>query len=132
MEFTRRGFLKTVAQRRLPPAHRKRQLKARLAAGAAWQDTGHVFTSPIGTPADPHNLQKHFRALLARAGLPPVRIHDLRHSCATLLLAQGVDPRTIMQTLGHSQISLTLNTYAHVLPSLQGDAAAKLDAILRR
>jgi integrase len=60
-----------------------------------------------------------------------MRIHDLRHSCATLLLAQGVDPRTIMQTLGHSQVSLTLNTYAHVLPSLQREAAAKMDALLK-
>jgi integrase len=113
-------------------SHRKRQLESRLAAGDGWQDTGHVFTSPIGTAADAHNLHKQFRAVLTAAGLPLVRIHDLRHSCATLLLAQGVDPRTIMQTLGHSQVSLTLNTYAHVLPSLQRDAAAKLDAILSR
>jgi integrase len=113
-------------------AHRKRQLESRLAAGDGWQDTGHVFTSPIGTAADPHNLHKQFRAVLTTAELPIVRIHDLRHSCATLLLAQGVDPRTIMQTLGHSQVSLTLNTYAHVLPSLQRDAAAKLNAILSR
>ena len=56
--------------------------------------------------------------------------HDLRHTAATLLLAQGVDPRTIMETLGHSQISLTLNTYAHVVPALQRKAAAKMDDIL--
>jgi integrase len=60
------------------------------------------------------------------------RRHDLRHTAATLLLAQGVDPRTIMETLGHSQISLTLNTYSHVLPAFQAEAAAKLDAILTR
>ena len=75
-----------------------------------------MFTTPLGTPADPHNLHKGFQGAACNRGLPPIRIHDLRHSCATLLLAQGVDPRTIMQTLGHSQISLTLNTYAHVLP----------------
>ena len=68
--------------------------------------------------------------MLAAAKLPHVRFHDLRHTAATLLLAQGVDPRTIMETLGHSQISLTLNTYSHVLPALQGQAAAKMDAIL--
>jgi integrase len=73
-----------------------------------------------------------FHVLLAGAGLPSVRFHDLRHTAATLLPAQGVDPRTIMETLGHSQISLTLNTYSHVLPALQADAAAKLDAILTR
>jgi integrase len=60
----------------------------------------------------------------------PVRFHDLRHTAATLLLAQGVDPRTIMETLGHSQISLTLNTYSHVLPALQRRAATEMDAIL--
>ena len=64
--------------------------------------------------------------------MPRVRFHDLRHTAATLLLAQGVDPRTIMDTLGHSQISLTLNTYSHVLPALQIEAAAKVDAILSR
>jgi integrase len=61
--------------------------------------------------------------MLAAANIPHVRFHDLRHTAATLLLAQGVDPRTIMETLGHSQISLTLNTYAHVLRALQSAAA---------
>ena len=70
--------------------------------------------------------------LLEAAGLPSIRFHDLRHTAATLLLAQGVDPRTIMETLGHSQISLTLNTYSHVLPALQADAAVKMNAILSR
>jgi integrase len=68
--------------------------------------------------------------MLTAAELPPIRFHDLRHTAATLLLAQGVDPRTIMETLGHSQISLTLNTYSHVLPALQEAAASKMDAIL--
>jgi integrase len=69
--------------------------------------------------------------MLAVAKPPAVRFHDLRHTAATLLLAQGVNPRTIMETLGHSQINLTLNTYSHVLPALQADAAAKMDAILK-
>jgi len=68
--------------------------------------------------------------MLSEAEVPRVRFHDLRHTAATLLLAQGVDPRTIMETLGHSQISLTLNTYSHVLPALQASAAAKMNAIL--
>jgi integrase len=104
-----------------------------MAAGRAWEDHGLVFTSPIGTPLDPRNVTREFQGMLAAApNVPRVRFHDLRHTAATLLLAQGVDPRTIMETLGHSQISLTLNTYSHVLPSLQADAAAKLDAILSR
>lgn len=113
-------------------AHRRRQLEDRLAAGDGWKDSGLVFTSPIGTALESRRVTMEFRALLVAAGLPPVRFHDLRHTAATLLLAQGVDPRTIMETLGHSQISLTLNTYSHVLPALQIDAAAKLDAILKR
>ncbi len=113
-------------------AHRTRQLEDRLAAGGTWSDSGLVFTSPIGTALEPRNVTREFHALLASADLPMVRFHDLRHTAATLLLAQGVDPRTIMETLGHSQISLTLNTYSHVLPALQADAAAKLDAILTR
>jgi integrase len=114
-------------------SHRKRQLEERLAIGKAWQDSGLVFVSPIGTPLDPRNVTRAFQAMLAAApNVPRVRFHDLRHTAATLLLAQGVDPRTIMETLGHSQISLTMNTYSHVLPALQAAAAAKLDAILSR
>jgi len=74
------------------------------------EDSGLVFTTPIGTALDMHNVTREFRALLKGAELAAVRFHDLRHTAATLLLAQGVDPRTIMETLGHSQISLTLNT----------------------
>lgn len=95
-------------------------------------DSGLVFTTAIGTALEPRSVIRGFRELLATAKLPAVRFHDLRHTAATLLLAQGVDPRTIMETLGHSQISLTLNTYSHVLPALQEEAAAKLDAILTR
>jgi integrase len=111
-------------------AHRVRQLETRLAAGGRWQEGGFVFTSGIGTPIEPRRITREFRALLTRAGLPPIRLHDLRHSCATLLLAQGVSPRVVMEMLGHSQVSLTLNTYSHVLPTLQQDAARKMDAIL--
>lgn len=113
-------------------AHRTRQLKDRLAAGAGWVDSGLVFTSPLGTALDPANVRRDFRVLLTAAKLPAIRFHDLRHTAATLLLAQGVDPRTIMATLGHSTIHLTMNTYAHVLPALQADAAVKMNAILTR
>jgi integrase len=111
-------------------AHRVRQLEMRLAAGRHWQDGGFVFTSGIGTPLDPRNVTRQFKALLKAADVPEIRLHDLRHSCATLLLAQGVNPRVVMETLGHSQASLTLNTYSHVLPALQHEAAAKIDALL--
>lgn len=111
-------------------AHSRRQKEDRLLAGAKWRENGFVFTTRVGTPLDPWGVIKAFKALLRSAGLPNIRFHDLRHTAATLLLAQGVDPRTIMATLGHSQISLTLNTYSHVLPAMQRDAAEKINRLL--
>ncbi|MGD0946780.1 MAG: site-specific integrase [Candidatus Binatia bacterium] len=111
-------------------SHRARQLEARLLAGSRWQETGHVFTTSIGTPMDASRVSKQFRRALAKAGLPHKRFHDLRHTAASLLLAQGVHPRVVMEILGHSQISVTMNTYSHVMPTLLRDAADKMDAIL--
>jgi integrase len=68
--------------------------------------------------------------MLDKAGLPQRRFHDLRHSCATLLLVQGVSPRVVMDVLGHSQIDLTMNTYNHVIPDLRRDAARRLEELL--
>ncbi len=110
--------------------HRVRQQTERLLAGERWQDTGLVFTTTIGTPLDDRNVRKAFGELLGAAELPPMRIHDLRHTCASLLLAQGGHPRVVMETLGHSQISLTLDTYSHVMPTLERDAADRMDAVL--
>jgi integrase len=111
-------------------AHRTRQLEERMAAGPDWQDNGLVFTTPIGTAIDDSNLRRAFYAVLKAAGLPQRGFHALRHSCATLLLLKGVDVRTIMELLGHSQISLTLDTYAHVLVQLKRVAADQMDAML--
>jgi integrase len=111
-------------------AHRTRQLEERLKVGPAWEEQGLVFATPIGTPLDPRNVHREFRALVKQATLPAIRFHDLRHTAASLLLAQGVAPRTIMETLGHSQISLTMDTYSHLMPALRADAAAKMDEIL--
>jgi integrase len=109
--------------------HRVGHLEARLAAGGRWLDRGLVFTSSIGTPLEPGNVTGQFKALLTAAKLPNIPLLDLGHSCAPLLLAQGVNPRVVMETLGHSQVSLTLNTYSHVLPALQRDAAARMNAV---
>ena len=79
----------------------------------------------------PGALTKRLQRLPAEAGLPRLRYHDLRHGTASLLTAQGIHPRTIMEILGHSTISVTMNTYAHVAPALQREAAASLDALLR-
>jgi integrase len=79
---------------------------------------------------DAPNLTHKFQATLKRLGLPRQRFHDLRHCCASLLLIRGVSPRVVMEQMGHSQISLTMNTYSHVVPSLQRDAADRLEALL--
>jgi hypothetical protein len=96
-------------------------------AGSKWTDTGLVFTSTIGTALDERNVRRIFKASLRGASLPDMRLHDLRHTTATLLLGQGVHPRVVMETLGHSQVSLTLDTYSHILPSLQAEAARQMD-----
>jgi integrase len=79
-----------------------------------------VFTTTIGTPLDERNVRREFNEILKAAKPPSMRVHDLRHTCASLLPAQGVHPRVVMETLGHSQISLTLDTYTHVMPALGG------------
>jgi integrase len=73
-----------------------------------------------------------FQRTLERAGLRRMRFHDMRHACASLLIAQGVHPRVVMETLGHSQIGITMNLYSHVLPEAQRQAAAQMDAVLSR
>ena len=106
--------------------HHERQECERAIAGRHWVEAGLVFTTPIGTPLDGTAVTKGFHELLDRAGLPQRRFHDLRHSCATLLLVQGVSPRVVMDLLGHSQIGLTMNTYSHVIPDLRRDAAQRM------
>ena len=106
-------------------AHRFRQMQDRRRAGDRWQDRGLVFCTRWGTPIEPRNATRSFKRVLVRAELPEIRFHDLRHSCATLLLTQGVSPRVVMEILGHSQISLTMNTYSHVALELQREAASR-------
>lgn len=113
-------------------AHRTKQIGWRRAAGSKWNEMGFVFTSSTGQPVDQRNVQRVFRRVLRRAKLPRMRFHDLRHSCASLLLAQHTDPRVIMETLGHSNISVTMNMYAHVMPALKRDAADAMDRSLGR
>ena len=107
-----------------------RQAFEREMGGERWREWDLVFPSTIGTPLEPSNVIHRLHRLLADAGLPRQRFHDLRHCSASLLLAGGVAPRTIMGILGHSQISLTMNTYAHLSPALEHDAARALDAVL--
>ncbi len=111
--------------------HRKRQLEDRLAAGPFWQDHDLVFPSSTGRPVSDSNLRnRDFSRVLKEAGLPRFRPHDLRHTMATAALLAGVHPKVVQERLGHSRISVTLDTYSLVLPSLQRDAAEQIDEAL--
>jgi integrase len=109
--------------------HHARQLQQRLLEGPRWQEHGLVCPTTIGTPMDTRNLSRHFARILDKAGLPPKRLHELRDTCTSFLLAQGVHPRVDMEILGHSQIGLTISTYSHVIPGLQKEAADRLNSL---
>lgn len=117
-------------------AHRVRQLEERLKAGEWWQDRDLVFCShrtwpkPAGGPLGHRNVSRDFKDLLERAGLPDIPFHGLRHTAATMMLAHGVNVKVAQARLGHAQIGLTLDTYSHVLPSMDEDAAEKLAALM--
>lgn len=116
----------TAALRRL----REDQREDRDLAGGQWVEGDFVFTTLTGKPLDGRNVTRDFQLILKRSGLPKIRFHDLRHSAATLLLAEGVSARVVMDVLGHSQISVTLNTYSHVIPPLMKEAALAMDRVL--
>jgi len=109
--------------------HKARQLYERMLAGSAWQTSWNVvFATPRGTPINPQSVRTHFQALLRRAGLPAMRLHDLRHSCASLLMAQGVPDRVVQEILGHASATMT-RRYSHVMAQTTRDAAGLLDAV---
>lgn len=110
--------------------HRTRQLEEKMLAGPHWQETGLIFTSRIGTPVDPRHVKRRLDPLLKKAELPHFRVHDLRHFCASLLLAQGVPLKVVSDILGHSQIGITADLYTHVLPSVRKEAINLMDSIL--
>jgi len=112
--------------------HRRRQHRDRLASGPAWTDTGLVFTKPDGTAVHPAAVTEQFHTLTAAAGLPPVRLHDLRHGAATLALAAGTDLKIVQDMLGHSSITQTADTYTSVLPDLAHTAAEATAAVIPR
>jgi integrase len=111
-------------------AHRAVQRRERLAAGPLWQDNEPVFCQPNGRPLDPRGDHRAWRCLLRAAGVRQARLHDARHIAASLLLQQGVPARVAMQILGHSQVTLTLGTYSHVVPELAQAAAQRVGAAL--
>ena len=134
------GKTKTASSRRkvmLTPsavaalrAHRSRQLEQRLQA-PLWNDNDLVFTNAVGDSPDPTGIYRYdYKPLLRKAGLPMIRIHDLRHTAATLLLLSGVHPKVVSEMLGHSSINITLNLYSHVLPDMQASATSAMERLI--
>ncbi|PGH49133.1 site-specific integrase [Streptomyces sp. Ru87] len=112
--------------------HRLRQAEAARERGTELDPAGLVFTTRTGRPVEPRNLNRSFSRLTAAAGLRPIRLHDARHGCATLLTAAGVAPRVLMEILGHSQISMTMDVYTHVAQDTQREAISHMDRLLKR
>ncbi len=113
-------------------SHRARQVANRLRAGSSWEDHDLVFCGPIGRPMSPEWLLRgRFYPLLERAGLPRIRFHDLRHTAATLWFQQGVNPKVVQETLGHSKVSITLDTYSHMIPDMQSETARLMDELIQ-
>jgi integrase len=112
--------------------HRKKQLEERISLGQAYQNGDFVFATEIGTPILTSNItRRHFKPLLKKAKLPEnIRLYDLRHTCATLLLSADISPKVVAERLGHSTVVLTLDTYSHVLPSMQKNATDELEQML--
>ena len=111
--------------------HRRKQLEEKLKLGSVYGKLDLVFASEVGTPIQPKNLlDRHFRPLLTKAELPSLRLYDLRHTTATLLLSAGENPKVVSERLGHASIVLTLDTYSHVLPTMQESATNKLEKMM--
>ncbi|AKN71089.1 integrase [Streptomyces sp. PBH53] len=112
--------------------HRMRQVEAARLKGVELSPSSYVFTTRTGRPIDPQNINRSFFRITAAAGLRRIRLHDARHGCATLLTAAGVAPRVVMEILGHSQISITMDVYTHVTSDTQREAISHMDRLLRR
>jgi integrase len=111
-------------------SHLKRQLQE-IRAGSLWRENGLVFASETREPLDRRYLtSRRFKGLLESAGLPEIRFHDLRHTCATLLLSKNVNPKIVSEMLGHATIAITLDTYSHIIPNMRDQAAAAMEEAL--
>lgn len=111
-------------------AHRTAQVQEHLVAGPAWNDTGFVFTTEAGELLHPDRVTKLFGQIIRAAGLPVIRLHDLRHTVATLALTAGVHTKIVQELLGHANVSVTLDTYSHVAPVLHEEAALKIGGLV--
>ena len=111
--------------------HRSRQNELKKLLGDAYNDSNLVCAQNDGRPLSLDNFSKAFVEILGKAGLPRIRLHDLRHTHATILLSQNVHPKIVSERLGHSTVGITLDTYSHMLPGLQEEAARKFEAALK-
>lgn len=111
--------------------HKIKHSKNKLIAGSAYSNSGLVFCNELGGPIDPRNFTLQFERLLKSAELPRIRFHDMRHSHATMLLQKNVQPKIVQERLGHSTISLTMDTYSHIMPGMQEEATEKVSEALR-
>ena len=109
---------------------RVQQNEDRLLAGSTWKNMGLVFTSKVGTPVDPRNYKRALDRALQRAGLAHIRIHDMRHTAASIMLAQNISPKVISEILGHARVGITLDVYSHLYEPMRQEAAAKMDQVL--
>jgi integrase len=136
------GPVKTKAGRRsisLDPVtvaairgHRQTQAAERLAFGPGYRDLDLLFAHPDGSPQNPDVISQTFERLIKRAGLRPIRFHDLRHTHATLALHASIHPKVVQERLGHSSITVTLDLYSHAIPALQEDAASRIADVVDR
>jgi integrase len=111
--------------------HSERQAQEIVKMDTLYEDQGLIFASGVGTPLNRQNVNsRSLKPLLVRAGLPDIRFHDLRHTCATLLLGKGVHPKFVQELLGHATIAITLDTYSHVLPGMGDQTAVAMENVL--
>jgi integrase len=108
------------------------QILAKAAAGPVWKEEGYVFTHADGSPVLPGSLTPAFALLVKELELPHLTFHGLRHAFATLGLLAGINPKVVSEALGHSSVTITLDTYSHVLPNMQDELAAAIANILKR
>jgi integrase len=126
-----RSVILTTQAREALRSHRKGQNELRLKLGTLREDNRLIFASEIGKPLTTDFVDRRsFKPLVKRAGLPEIKLHDLRHTCATLLLSRGVHPKFVQELLGHASIAMTLNRYSHWIPSMGDQTARAMEAAL--
>jgi integrase len=127
---SRRGLSLDATTTAALRAHRGRQLQERLAWGPDYQEAGFVFCREDGTPVRPDSFSRRFQTLARTAGLPVIRVHDVRHTYASIALTAGTHPKVVADRLGHSTIGTTLDTYSPVVQSLEEQAAARVASVI--